>query len=169
MIQRVRITCLPAHTVSEARMTNDQAPMTKQNPNPKSEIRNPFIVAAAIVCSCAVVSRAQQAGGPLEVVVAGKPVRKTLVLVTTQPARIEALEQAPIHSKIAAYVGEVLVDFGDKVKKEQPLLKLKAPEVDAEVAQKRALLEQARAHLLQAEAGAKAAEAAVNTTSAKAV
>ena len=40
-------------------------------------------------------------GGPLEVVMAGKPVKKTLALVTTQPARIEALEQSPIHSKIA--------------------------------------------------------------------
>jgi HlyD family secretion protein len=112
---------------------------------------------------------AQGAGGATEVVMAGKPVRKTLTLTTTQPARIEALEQTPIYSKVAAYVGEVLVDYGDKVKKGQPLLKLVAPELDADLAQKQSLLEQARAQLLQAEAGAKAAEAAVVTAQSKVV
>lgn len=106
--------------------------------------------------------------GALEVVLAGKPVRKSLTLMTAQPARMEAIEQAPIHSKLAAYVGEVLVDFGDKVQKDQLLLKLAAPEIDADVAQKEALLDQARAELLQAMAGAKAAESAVATATANA-
>src|SRR6478752_725058 len=108
------------------------------------------------------------AGAAMEVVMVGKPVRKTLTLTTTQPARIEALEQTPIHSKLAAYVGEVLVDYGDKVKKDQPLLKLVAPELDADLAQKKSLLQQARAQLSQAEAAAKAAEAAVSTAVARA-
>jgi RND family efflux transporter MFP subunit len=69
---------------------------------------------------------------------------------------------------LAAYVGEVLVDYGDKVKKDQPLIKLVAPEINALLDQKRALLEQARANLVQAEAGAKAAQAAVITAQAKA-
>src|SRR5262245_36323634 len=55
----------------------------------------------------------------LEVVLAGKPTRKDLALKTTQPARVESLQQTPVHSKLAAYVGEVLVDFGDQVKKGQ--------------------------------------------------
>lgn len=114
-------------------------------------------------------SAGKSSGAALEVVMAGKPVRKSLTLTTTQPARMEALEQAPMHSKLAAYVGEVLVDYGDKVKKGQPLLKLSAPELDAEAAQKQALLEQARAELLQAEAGAKAAEAAVMTAASKVI
>jgi RND family efflux transporter MFP subunit len=143
--------------------------MPKQIQSLKLIIQNVTVVTAAMVCALAAAVHAQQAAGPLEVVMAGKPARKTLALMTTQPARIEALEQAPIHSKIASYVGEVLVDFGDKVKKDQPLLKLLAPEIEAEVAQKRALVEEARARLLQAEAGAKAAEAAVNTANAKAV
>ena len=65
-------------------------------------------------CSPAAVAQPQAAppaGGALEVVLAGKPMRKTLTLTTTQPARIEAMEQTPIHSKLAAYVGEVLVDY----------------------------------------------------------
>ena len=111
---------------------------------------------------------AKSSGSALEVVLAGKPVRKTLTLTTMQPARMEALEQTPMHSKLAAYVGEVLVDYGDKVKKGQALLKLSAPEIDAELAQKQALLEQAQAELLQAMAGSRAAEAAVATAAANA-
>ena len=110
----------------------------------------------------------QAKSGGLEVVMAGKPARKTLTLVTAQPARMAALEQTPVHSKLAAYVGEVLVDYGDQVKRDQPLIKLAAPEVDADVAQKQALLEQSRAELVQAQAGANAADAGVATAAAKA-
>jgi HlyD family secretion protein len=105
----------------------------------------------------------------LEVVLAGPPTRKSLTLTTTQPARIEALEQTPIHSKLAAYVGQVLVDYGDQVKKDQPLLLLVAPELDAERAQKIALLDQAKAELAQAEAGHRAAQAAIATARAQQV
>jgi RND family efflux transporter MFP subunit len=118
-------------------------------------------------CAPASAQAPPSTSGPLEVVMVGKPLRKTLTLTTTQPARIEALEQTPIHSKLAAYVGEVLVDYGDKVKKDQPLLKLVAPELDADLAQKNALLARARAQLLQAEAAARAAEAAVATAQSK--
>jgi HlyD family secretion protein len=129
-----------------------------------------LVLASVVIAGCnpaVVAQQAAPAGGAQEVVVAGKPVRKTLTLISAQPARIEALEQAPIYSKLAAYVGQILVDYGDKVKKDQPLLKLVAPELDADVAQKKALLEQARAQLLQAEAGAKAAEAAVATAASR--
>jgi len=140
--------------------------MITQIPNPKSQIR---LIAALFLIGFALPAHAQSSSGPLEVVLTGKPPRKTLTLMSTQPARVEALEQAPIHSRLADYVGEVLVDFGDKVKKDQPLLKRLAPERDADVEQKRALLEQTRAHLLQAEAGVKAANAAVATAESKAI
>src|SRR5688500_7239548 len=61
-----------------------------------------------------------EAGSALEVVMAGPPARKTLTLVSTQPARIEAIEQTPLHSKLAGYVAEVLVDYGDSVTAGQP-------------------------------------------------
>jgi RND family efflux transporter MFP subunit len=124
-----------------------------------------MLAAAAVACGLAAV-QAQPAnlpGGPLEVVKAGPPVRKAVVLATTQPARMESLQQTPIHSKLAAYVAEVLVDFGDRVKKDQPLVQLAAPELDAELAQRQALVEQARSELAQAEAGVKGAEAALVT------
>jgi RND family efflux transporter MFP subunit len=103
----------------------------------------------------------------VEVVQVGPPVRKTLKLISAQPARVEPIEQTPIQSKIAAYVAEVAVDFGDEVKKDQPLVKLRAPELDAELVQKQALLEQAKAELAQAESAVKGAEAAVVTSKAK--
>ena len=98
---------------------------------------------------------------------AGNPVRKPLTLTTTQPARVESLQRTPIHSKLAAYVAEVLVDYGDRVKKDQLLVKLKAPEIDADVNQRRALLEQSRAEHAQALAGAKAAESVIITARSK--
>jgi RND family efflux transporter MFP subunit len=148
--------------------------MTRPIQNLKSQISNRHLIVGLVIlfvsaCQPLVRAQAPATGGPLEVVMAGKPVRKTLALTTTQPARIEPLEQTPIHSKLAAYVGEVLVDYGDKVAKDQPLIKLVAPEIDADLNQKRALLEQARANLLQAEAGAKAAESAVATAESKAL
>jgi HlyD family secretion protein len=111
---------------------------------------------------------ASPAGGALEVVMAGPPTRKPLALISTQPARIEAIEQAPIHSKVAAYVAEVAVDYGDKVTKDQPLIKLSAPEMDAELAQKNALLAQAKAELVQAQSAQRAAEAAIVTAKSQA-
>jgi HlyD family secretion protein len=127
-------------------------------------------------CGCAPAAIAQQKGAAqsggttaVEVISAGKATRKDLTFTTTQPAQIMAIEQAPIHSKLAAYVGEVLVDFGDKVKKGQPMLKLSAPELDAEFAQKQALLAQAQAELVQAEASARAAEAVVTTAQSRVV
>lgn len=126
------------------------------------------VIAAALIfsltgCDHPAAAQAPVSKSGLEVVVVGKPVRKTLTLVTTQPARIQALEQTPIHSRVAAYVGEVLVDYGDEVRKGQTLLKLVAPELDAALAQKKALVEKSEAGLIQAEAGLKAAESAVVT------
>jgi len=145
--------------------------------NPQSQILNPKLLATLLVglvsllsgCEAPVAADHNQpaaptaAGGALEVVLAGPPVRKSLKLVSVQPARVEPIEQTPIQSKIAAYVADVVVDFGDVVKKDQPLVKLRAPELDAELVQKQALHEQAQAELVQAESGAKAALAAIAT------
>src|SRR6478672_1839008 len=100
-------------------------------------------------------------------VTAGKPVRKTLKLITTQPGRIEAFEEAPLFPKLAGYVQEVLVDIGDSVKKDQLLIKLSIPEMLDEVKQMEALLAQAKAEVTQAEAAVKAAEATAGTAEAK--
>lgn len=145
--------------------------------NAQFAIRNPLFLLVVFLClisalsGCGAPVAAEHnppaapaaSGGALEVVLAGPPVRKSLKLISTQPARIEPIEQTPIQSKIAAYVAEVVADFGDVVKKDQPLVKLRAPELDAELVQKQALHEQAQAELVQAESGAKAALAAIAT------
>jgi multidrug resistance efflux pump len=112
---------------------------------------------------------AQAASGSLEVVMAGPPVRKTLTFISTQPARIEAIEQTPIHSKLPGYVAEVLVDFGDHVTAGQPLVKLSVPEMEVDVVQKQALIDQAAAEVAQADAGKQAAESAVKTAESQVV
>lgn len=102
-------------------------------------------------------------------VVAGPPQRKTLILNTTQPARIEAYEETPLFAKLAGYVGEVRVDIGDPVKKGQPLVMLQIPELGNEVAQKEALLAQAEAEVELAAANVDAFKAAAETAEAQVV
>src|SRR6186997_1200544 len=104
-----------------------------------------------------------QSANAVDRVTAGKPVRKTLKLVTTQPGRIEAFEEAPLYPKLAGFVQEVLVDIGDSVKKDQLLIKLSIPEMLDEVKQMEALLTQSKAEVTQAEAAVKAAEATAGT------
>jgi RND family efflux transporter MFP subunit len=89
---------------------------------------------------------------------AAKPQRKTLSLHTTQPARIEAFEETPLYAKLAGYVDEVLVDIGDRVTKDQILVKLAIPELHDDQRQKVALVEQAAAEIGQAQAGVEAAK-----------
>ena len=99
-------------------------------------------------------------------VVVTRPVRKPLILSTTQPARIEAYEQTPLYAKVAGYVDNVAVDIGDVVKKGDPLITLHVPELQNVVEQRQALLAQAQAEIAQAEAAELAARAAAETATA---
>jgi RND family efflux transporter MFP subunit len=88
-------------------------------------------------------------------------------LYTSQPGRIEAFEQTPLYPKVTGYVEEVLVDIGDVVQKDQPLVQLWIPEMENELTQKQALVAQASADVKQAEAAVAAAKAAVNSAAAQ--
>jgi RND family efflux transporter MFP subunit len=105
-------------------------------------------------------------GQQLEKVLAGRPVRKTLVATTSQPARIEAFEETPLFAKLAGYVDEVHVDIGDEVKKDQLLVSLRIPEFADDVQRKQALLAQAEAEVAQAAANVDAVKAAAETAAA---
>jgi HlyD family secretion protein len=111
-------------------------------------------------------SPASAAAGAVRVT-AGQAQRKTLQRTTEQPARIAAFEEAPLYPKITGYVEEVLVDIGDRVKKDQVLIKLWVPEMKDELRQKEALLVQAKAEIEQAAAAVRAAEAAAKTAEAR--
>jgi HlyD family secretion protein len=110
---------------------------------------------------------AANAASTAQRVVVGPPVKKTLVLSTSQPGRIEAFEQAPIFAKIAGYVEKVDVDIGDTVKEERTLITLRVPEMKDDVKQKQALVAQAEAELKQAEAAITLAKTAVPSAKAK--
>ena len=111
-------------------------------------------------------SDAASADAKIPRVVVARPVRKELVLHTTQPARLEAYEVTPLYAKVAGYVDEVAVDIGDAVKKGQTLITLRIPELQNAVDQRQALLAQADAEIAQAEAAVLAARAAADTAAA---
>ena len=99
-------------------------------------------------------------------VTAGPATKKTLRLVTEQPGRVEAFEETPIVAKISGYVDEVRFDIGDKVSKGDLLIRIRAPEYQDQLEQKRGLLGQAEAEVRQAEALYLAAQASANSSRA---
>jgi RND family efflux transporter MFP subunit len=107
------------------------------------------------------------AGVTVARVTAAAPQRKKLQLFTTQSGRIEAYEEAPLFPRVSGYVAEVRVDIGDCINKDDVLLVISAPELDNDVAQKRALLRQAEANVRQAEAAVVAARATVASARAR--
>lgn len=130
-------------------------------------------LAAAISTGCgpateAVPARVESPGEAAAVSVAiAKPEWTTIRRTTEQPGQVEAFEVTPIHAKIAGYVRAVNVDIGDRITKGQVLAELSEPEMEAELGQKRALVEQAGAEKAQAEAAVEVAEAGVASATAK--
>lgn len=120
---------------------------------------------------CGGTSRAEStgdaSGSALVRVTAGHPKRQSVVKFSTQPARIMAFEEAPLHARLAGYVKEVAVDLGDVVKTGQVLLTIEAPEWEDDLRGQEAALAQARAQVLQAEAAVRAARATKLTAEAQ--
>ena len=128
-------------------------------------LMSPLIGCADSTSSKSTTAKEKQAAAVTKVVVS-RPVRKPLVLITTQPARIEAYEETPLFAKVAGYVDEIAVDIGDEVKKGETLITLRVPELQNGVEQREALLSQAKAEIAQAEAALLAARAAADTATA---
>lgn len=127
-----------------------------------------FLVAAVIGCGSSVTSSTEPlAAAAIERVVVGKPQRKSLVLSTTQPARIEPFEQAPLTAKLAGFVKHVHVDIGDRVEAGQTLVTIDIPELADDLAQKEALVAQAEAEIQQAAAHETGMHAATSTALAR--
>ncbi len=81
------------------------------------------------------------------------------------PGNIQAVTEAPVLARASGYVKNRYADIGDRVKKDQLLAEIEAPELDrqveqakAAVAQSEAMLEQANANLQQAHANEKLAK-----------
>lgn len=77
----------------------------------------------------------------------------------TQPAWVAAYEEAPLYSKIAGCVHEVLVDIGQRATQGQSLVRLHVPEMDDDLKQMDSLVEQAATQVRQARAAVAAVDA----------
>ena len=90
--------------------------------------------------------------------------RKTLVRKIDVPGHVEAFETAPLLAKVTGYVRRVHVDIGDRVHGPKPgeggqpatsgdlLLELDVPELERELAQRKAAANKAKAAVAQSEA-----------------
>ncbi len=121
-----------------------------------------FVCAAVTACH---VNRANAQDEPVE----SEP------MFTSQPARLEPYEQAPLFAKVQGFVlktrpatddGEdipqlPIVDIGDEVSEGEILAEIDVPEMLQELEQKKALVNQAAAELQQATAALTVAEKAV--------
>ena len=94
------------------------------------------------------------------------PEKATIKRVVEQPAEFEAYETTPIHAKVAGYVKSVAVDIGDRVQAGQILAELFMPELVADVASARALVDQKEAERLQADAAVTVARAQLDSANA---
>lgn len=66
------------------------------------------------------------------------------------PGSIEAITEAPILARADGYLQRRMVDIGDRVRTEQPVAEIDAPEMDEQIRQARASLQQAQAAVDQA-------------------
>jgi RND family efflux transporter MFP subunit len=96
-----------------------------------------------------------------------KPQRTTLSRTVNQPGYIRAYEQTPVFSKIPGYLQAVNVDIGDRVSQGKVLAELWVPEMEVDVAQKKALVGQAKAELDQSTQAVLVAEADLRSAQAK--
>ena len=115
----------------------------------------------------ATATAATAGSAPVARVTTVTPERMTVRRTTEEPGQLEAAETTPIYAKLAGYVESVAVNIGAKVKKGQVLAELRMPETEADLKQRRALVEQARSEKKQAEATVDVTRAGVASAEAK--
>jgi len=92
--------------------------------------------------------------------VLSRPVSRTVEL----PAGIQPYLSVALHAKVAGYVEQIAVDRGSVVKEGDPLIRLAAPEMDAQIAEAESKVQAAEADRLQAEAQLAAAQSTRDRT-----
>jgi RND family efflux transporter MFP subunit len=140
-------------------------------PRPRSRKAIRLALAAAVAAAAAGCERSSEktAGRPTQSVMRVEvvwPERHTVRRTVGEPGQLEAYETTPIHAKIAGYVQRVGVDIGSEIKKGQVLAELWVPEMEADLAEKKAAVEQAVARRAQAEAAVTVAQSAVTSAEA---
>jgi RND family efflux transporter MFP subunit len=96
-----------------------------------------------------------------------RPERQTVRRTVPAPGELQAFETTAIRAKISGYVKQWNVNIGATVEKGQVLTELSVPETEAELQQKRAVVDEAVAKQKQAAAAVKVAEANVVAAQAK--
>jgi membrane fusion protein (multidrug efflux system) len=86
--------------------------------------------------------------------VVSKPVSRTVEL----PAELQPFLSTALHAKISGYVERVLVDRGSSVKQGELLAELRAPELQAQIAEAESKIQAAESDRVQAEAQLAAAQ-----------
>lgn len=126
---------------------------------------------AALAWAAAAPAQAPPAGaapaGPRLLVTPVAPVKKTLTRIVEQPGEIRPLEETAIVAKVPGYVDRVAVDIGDRVKRGDVLVQLRAPELLEDLRLQELRIEQAAATVKQAESAVQAAQAALGSARAR--
>ena len=79
----------------------------------------------------------------------------------TLPGSIQAIQEAPIYSRVDGYLKRRLVDIGDRVQSGQVLAEIDTPDLDQQLAQARAAAAGSEASLAQTRSGLQQARAAL--------
>ncbi len=95
-----------------------------------------------------------------------EPKRGGMERTTTQPGSVMAFDFAPLYAKVSGYLSHLKVDRGSRVKKDELLLEIYDPELDAAVLQAEAALDRARAGVDVAQSHVKVAKALVDAADA---
>jgi HlyD family secretion protein len=102
-----------------------------------------------------------ESAGSLPNVEVVAPKRGGMQRTTNQPGSVMAFDFAPLYAKVSGYLSQLNVDRGSRVKKDELLLEIFDPELDAAVLQARAELDRAKASVDVAQSLVKVAKANV--------
>ena len=118
-----------------------------------------FLIALATHCTITV-AQAQPgtATAPAVRIATIHATEKGLSRLVEQPAQVDAYAVAPLYAKVSGYVDKVHVEIGQPVKAGQILVSIAAPELQAELKQKQALVLQSTAVIEQAKSAIEVAE-----------
>jgi HlyD family secretion protein len=112
--------------------------------------------------------------GPAAMTVPSDPAAVKVTAVETRdlthsieiPGTVEGIETASLYAKVGGYLKTIHVDIGDRVKQGDILATLDVPELDQQLAQKRAEIDSATAQVRQAEAAIRQATAELASSQA---
>lgn len=146
------------HTTHQASQPPASPPGPEAGPRPPSKRLDwRFVVVGAVALLSipvwrAVTSHAKApeptlatSGASVPVVPVARAERTELFKLKTIPGEFRPYEEVELHAKVAGYVKEIKVDFGDRVKAGQPLATLEVPELEDELNSAKATLQRTQA------------------------